>query len=235
MMNAFGTPELADDPRFATNAARMWASRRCSHRSSPATTCAIRATSCSPRWRRSACRRGPINTVEDIFTDPHILARGMRVDLPDPGAKGGTIPGVASPMVISGERMTAPRPSPALGAHTQEVLADPDWGRGLSSGASATQPWAVRKARSEIDEEILGILDAGGQPQQVIRAGRALALDRGAVLDQAPRPRRARWRASTAAPAPPSRSRPRPATHADREHEAEAVSPSVARRWAWPG
>ena len=129
MMNAFGTPELADDPRFATNAARI------GHRDVLAqiiTGHTLRHTrdELLAAMEAIGVPAGPINTVEDIFTDPHILARGMRVDLPDPGAKGGTIPGVASPMVISGERMTAPRPSPALGAHTQQVLADPDWGGG---------------------------------------------------------------------------------------------------------
>ena len=70
---------------------------------------------------------GPINTVADVFDDPQVLARGMRIDLPSPAAKGGAIPSVRSPIVLDGKPMAATRPSPRLGEHTDEVLSDPSW------------------------------------------------------------------------------------------------------------
>jgi crotonobetainyl-CoA:carnitine CoA-transferase CaiB-like acyl-CoA transferase len=70
---------------------------------------------------------GPINTVADVFDDPHVVARGMRIDLPSSTAKGGAIPSVRSPIMIDGEPMAAGKPSPRLGEHTEEVLNDPSW------------------------------------------------------------------------------------------------------------
>jgi crotonobetainyl-CoA:carnitine CoA-transferase CaiB-like acyl-CoA transferase len=48
---------------------------------------------------------GPINDVAQVFADPQVIARGMRID---PGG----IPGVASPIVIDGKRQVADGPSP---------------------------------------------------------------------------------------------------------------------------
>ena len=129
LMEVIGEAEKAADPRFANNTSRV------NHREDLAAI----ITEATSRFTRAdllaALERvgvpaGPINTVEDVFADPHIVARGMQVALPAPAAQGGTIPGVASPMVIDGTRMTAQAPSPRLGEHTREVLADPDWGGG---------------------------------------------------------------------------------------------------------
>jgi crotonobetainyl-CoA:carnitine CoA-transferase CaiB-like acyl-CoA transferase len=73
---------------------------------------------------------GPINAVDEVFADPQIVARGVRVDLPRPEAKGGAIPTVASPIVIDGVRQVTQRPSPRLGEHADEILNDPAWGGG---------------------------------------------------------------------------------------------------------
>ena len=60
--------------------------------------------------------------------DPQVIARGMRIDQPNPRAKGGTTPGVRSAIVIDGQPAAAERPVPALGEHTQDVLSDKAWG-----------------------------------------------------------------------------------------------------------
>ena len=52
---------------------------------------------------------GPINDVAQVFADPQVISRGMRIE------RGG-IPGVASPIVIDGVRQVADAPSPRLGA-----------------------------------------------------------------------------------------------------------------------
>jgi crotonobetainyl-CoA:carnitine CoA-transferase CaiB-like acyl-CoA transferase len=46
----------------------------------------------------------------------------MRIDLPSKFARGGSIPGVRSPITINGVRMAADRAPPMLGEHTAEVL-----------------------------------------------------------------------------------------------------------------
>ncbi|MCR6657924.1 MAG: CoA transferase [Asticcacaulis sp.] len=57
---------------------------------------------------------GPINRIEDVFNDPQIIHRGMRLELT--AADGSKVSGVASPIVINSERMSAPSPSPMLGS-----------------------------------------------------------------------------------------------------------------------
>ena len=44
------------------------------------------------------------------------------LDIPSAAAKGGTIPGVRTPIMIGGAPMAAERPSPRLGEHTAEIL-----------------------------------------------------------------------------------------------------------------
>jgi crotonobetainyl-CoA:carnitine CoA-transferase CaiB-like acyl-CoA transferase len=65
---------------------------------------------------------GPINTVADVFADPQVIARGMRLDMPSAAATGGKIPGVRTPIKIDGRPMSSGRPSPRRGEHTQEIL-----------------------------------------------------------------------------------------------------------------
>jgi crotonobetainyl-CoA:carnitine CoA-transferase CaiB-like acyl-CoA transferase len=48
----------------------------------------------------------------------------MRVDLPR--ASGGTVPSVRTPIVFSDAELTLNRPSPRLGEHTEEILAEMD-------------------------------------------------------------------------------------------------------------
>ena len=74
-------------------------------------------------WRRDALLTaleaagvpaGPINTVADVFADPQIVHRGLKLDLV--AADGSPVSGIASPIVINGERMAADTPSPHLGS-----------------------------------------------------------------------------------------------------------------------
>lgn len=71
---------------------------------------------------------GPINDIGEVFADPQVIARGVRVDLPSDTAKAGSIPTVASPIVMNGVRQVAGRPSPRLGEHADDILNDPAWG-----------------------------------------------------------------------------------------------------------
>lgn len=71
---------------------------------------------------------GPINDIGEVFADPQVIARGIKVDLPSAAAKAGHIPTVASPIVMDGVRQVAERTSPRLGEHADEILNDPAWG-----------------------------------------------------------------------------------------------------------
>ena len=65
---------------------------------------------------------GPINNLEQVFNDPQVAHRGMKLALKSKAAKAGTIPGVRTPIVIDGWRAASERPSPLLGEHTAEIL-----------------------------------------------------------------------------------------------------------------
>jgi crotonobetainyl-CoA:carnitine CoA-transferase CaiB-like acyl-CoA transferase len=66
---------------------------------------------------------GPIQDLADVFSDPQVIARQMRIDLPDASAQGGTVPGVRTPINLSRTPLAYERPSPRLGADTDAILA----------------------------------------------------------------------------------------------------------------
>jgi crotonobetainyl-CoA:carnitine CoA-transferase CaiB-like acyl-CoA transferase len=63
---------------------------------------------------------GPINTIGQVFDEPQVHARGMRLDLPHPLA--GTVPQVGMPLQFDGQRCDAGAAPPLLGEHTAAVL-----------------------------------------------------------------------------------------------------------------
>ncbi len=114
-------PALGRDPRFATNAARV---ERRDELIPILSERLIRLT------RQEVLRElealgvpaGPINSLLDVFSDPQVLHRGMRAELPAPWAAGGSIPTIPTPIRFSGASLDLARPSPRLGEHTAEIL-----------------------------------------------------------------------------------------------------------------
>ena len=122
-----GEPALADNPDYRSNALRV------RHRA----PLVARLAGLTVGFGRDALLAtlaaegvpaGPINSVADVFADPQVLARGLRVDLADAAAAGGSVPSVRSPITLDGIAQVAATASPRLGADTEAVLADPDWG-----------------------------------------------------------------------------------------------------------
>ena len=64
---------------------------------------------------------GPINTIDRVFADPQVQARGMQLKLDHP--QYGEVPSIASPMRFSKSKLEYKSAPPVLGQHTQEVLA----------------------------------------------------------------------------------------------------------------
>lgn len=119
LCEVLGVGHLAGDPRFQSNA------RRVEHRDSLVaiiSEAATRRTSHDllAELEAAGVPGGPVNRLDQVFADPHVVARGMRLDLTRPG--GGDVPSVRSPVVINGVPAVAARASPALGADTAEVL-----------------------------------------------------------------------------------------------------------------
>jgi len=101
-----GLPDLAEDERFRTNPARV------THRAEliprlAATIALRRQKEFSDALETAGIPAGPINSVDQVFADPQVQHRGMRLD--------GDLPGLASPIVIDGKRQVAERRSPPLG------------------------------------------------------------------------------------------------------------------------
>lgn len=65
---------------------------------------------------------GPINTVEDVFADPQVIARGLRIETAHHGAAGGHSPGVRTPIKFSRSTLSLSRGVPRLSEHTKEIL-----------------------------------------------------------------------------------------------------------------
>lgn len=114
-----GHAEWAADPRFARNADRV------AHRAELVPLLAeVFVTRTRDEWLAAldaaGVPNGPINTVDQAFADPQIVARGMRLDLPD--AQGTPVPQVACPIQLSGTPVVYHAAPPALGQHTEAVL-----------------------------------------------------------------------------------------------------------------
>ena len=63
---------------------------------------------------------GPINRLDEVYADPQVQHRGLRMELPHPLS--GTVPLVANPIKYSRTPLSYDAPPPLLGQHTAEVL-----------------------------------------------------------------------------------------------------------------
>ena len=116
---ALGVSDLGSDERFATN------SNRIRHRAAliPLLEPLVKLRT-RDEWvnalEAAGVPCGPINNIDQVFENPQVKARGIKVDIPHPLA--GSVPQVASPMRFSEtpiEYHTAP---PTLGQHNDYVL-----------------------------------------------------------------------------------------------------------------
>jgi len=119
LCEAAGCLELADDPRFASNGKRV--ENRVELTRLLREIFARRSTR---EWlellEAAGVPNGPINDVAQVFEEPQVRARGIRVELDHPAA--GKLPTVASPMRFSATPLEYRAAPPLLGEHTEEVL-----------------------------------------------------------------------------------------------------------------
>jgi crotonobetainyl-CoA:carnitine CoA-transferase CaiB-like acyl-CoA transferase len=64
---------------------------------------------------------GPINSLDRVFADPHVRARGVQLELDHP--RYGAVPSVANPIRFSDTPIQYKSAPPVLGANTREILA----------------------------------------------------------------------------------------------------------------
>ena len=116
---AAGCAGLAEDPRFASNGKRVENRTELTH---------LLQAEFIKRSKRewvevlevAGVPNGPINDVAQVFEEPQVRARGVKIELPHRVA--GKLPMVASPMRFSATPLEYRLPPPLLGEHTEEVL-----------------------------------------------------------------------------------------------------------------
>ncbi|WP_027168673.1 CaiB/BaiF CoA-transferase family protein [Mesorhizobium sp. WSM3224] len=118
---AVGLTDLPADPDFATNPARV-ANRVKLRERIVETLATLDRDPLLAKLEAAGVPASPINTIGQMFADPQTIARGMRLDLDD--GHGNRLPSVRAPMVMSGTPLVYERPSPRLGEHTEEILAE---------------------------------------------------------------------------------------------------------------
>ena len=136
LCEAMGRPELATDPRYDDNLKRVAA--------------ADEVRGLVTQWTARHTKReivdalggkvpaGPVNSARDIFADPHPRARGMLVEVEQPGENPPVV--LAGPAIkLAATPAAIYRRPPCLGEHTAEVLAE--------AGIDAVPVGAPRRGR----------------------------------------------------------------------------------------
>ncbi|MDX6750302.1 CoA transferase [Geminicoccaceae bacterium 1502E] len=114
-------PALAEDPRFASNPLRVQ-----NRDELYALMAGIVRTRTTREWVDGLAELGvpcgPVNTLDKVFEDPQVQARGMRIEMAHPQAGSGTVPLIANPIKMSGTPPAYRMAPPVLGQHTEELL-----------------------------------------------------------------------------------------------------------------
>jgi crotonobetainyl-CoA:carnitine CoA-transferase CaiB-like acyl-CoA transferase len=119
--SVLGEPKLAEEPAYRTNFDRVTRREELVARLAKLTA-RMRRDDLLKKLEAVQVPSGPIYGLTEVFADPQVVDRGMRLDLPNEAAKGGTTPGVRTPLVLGGRRMASERPAPRLGEHTEAIL-----------------------------------------------------------------------------------------------------------------
>lgn len=116
-----GHPEWRDDPRYATNTARM-----ANLSGLTAEIAAVLKTRSQAHWLdafdKAGVPVGPVNNMEQALTHPQVRARNMVVDLEHPQA--GPTRALGCPIHFSATPTQIRRHAPMLGEHTRELLGE---------------------------------------------------------------------------------------------------------------
>jgi crotonobetainyl-CoA:carnitine CoA-transferase CaiB-like acyl-CoA transferase len=102
-----GLEDMASDPDYMSNADRVRNRPEMNARLEGATRQYARDTLLKMCEDHNV-PAGPINSMEDMFNDPQVIARGMQIEIDG-------VPGVKSPFTFSGAELSLKRPSPKLG------------------------------------------------------------------------------------------------------------------------
>ncbi|NQV43962.1 MAG: CoA transferase [Rhodospirillales bacterium] len=116
-----GLDACGDDPRFATNPARL--------ENRDALVALIKEATqqrTMHEWLAGLEAAGvpcaPVNDLRQVFEDPQVISRAMRITMDNPAAEGGEVELIGSPIKMSRTPVSYRRAPPRLGEHTDEIL-----------------------------------------------------------------------------------------------------------------
>ncbi|HXS20435.1 MAG TPA: CoA transferase [Steroidobacteraceae bacterium] len=115
LCEALDCAPLADDPRFATNGARV-RNRSALEQVLAPRLAAMRREDALARLESVRIPSGPINTVAEALGDPNTRERGMVLTCPAEGYRSASIPGLATPISFSRSQTNVSRAAPRLGS-----------------------------------------------------------------------------------------------------------------------
>ncbi len=121
LVTVLGVPDLADNPLATTNEARV-TNRAVLVPELARLIAPFARADLLARLEQANVPAGPINTVAEVFADPQVVHRAMRIDLPH--GSGAGLPSVRTPIAMSETPLTSDRAAPLLGEHTAEILAE---------------------------------------------------------------------------------------------------------------
>ena len=113
--------ELKSDPRYASNPLRI-ANRETLYDIMPD----FMKRKTTEEWLaelgelKVPC--SPVNNIDQVFEDPHVKYRGMRIEMDHPTAGSGKVPLIGNPVKMSGTPPQYRLAPPTLGQHSDEVL-----------------------------------------------------------------------------------------------------------------
>jgi crotonobetainyl-CoA:carnitine CoA-transferase CaiB-like acyl-CoA transferase len=116
-----GEPELAKNPEYLVNKDRL-KNRGALIDHLSGLTRKFKRDDLLEKLEAVGVPAGPINDLDQVFADPQVKHRAMRINPDSEAAKAGSIPGVRTPIMLDGEPMASPNPAPRLGQHTAEIL-----------------------------------------------------------------------------------------------------------------
>ena len=121
LCDALEAPELASDPRFATNPDRV-ANREALIPLLEEILAKRTVGDWMARFRAGDIPAAPVNNLDGVFAEPPVAERDMIVEYDHPQAGKVRLPG--NPIKMSGMEGTISEPAPMLGEHTDDILAN---------------------------------------------------------------------------------------------------------------
>jgi crotonobetainyl-CoA:carnitine CoA-transferase CaiB-like acyl-CoA transferase len=121
LCEAIGRPDVADDPRFARNTARVM-NREALFAVLDAVFAAETREHWLARFREAGLPAGAVRPISEALESEEVQTRGMVRRVVHPAA--GELRLLGSPLRLSDTPVTEPSPPPTLGQHTDEVLRD---------------------------------------------------------------------------------------------------------------